>query len=64
MERFPIGCMMGKKSVWGIINSSKIKSKNRHGLNRKYKGKDMNKKADMSYRSKCNSKRNAIARVI
>ena len=55
---------MSKKSVCGIFNTSKIKSKNRHGLNRKYKGKDMNKKADMSYRSKCNSKKNAIARVI
>ena len=44
---------MGKKSVWGVINTSKINSKNRYGLNRKYKCKDMNKKADMSYRSKC-----------
>ena len=45
---------MGKKSVWGVINTSKIKSKKRYGLNsRKYKGRDMNKKADMSYRSKC-----------
>ena len=44
---------MSKISVCGIFNTSKIKSKNRYGLNRKYKGKDMNKKADMSYRSKC-----------
>ena len=46
---------MGKKSVWGVINTSKIKSKNRYGLNRKYRGKDMNKnkKDGRSYRSKC-----------
>ena len=45
---------MGNKAVWGIINTSKIKSKKRYRLNsKKYKGKDMNKKADMSYRSKC-----------
>ena len=45
---------MGKKTVWGLINTSKIKSKKRYRLNsKKYKGKDMNKKADMSYRSKC-----------
>ena len=50
---------MGKKTVWGVINTSKIKSKKRYGLNKKYKDKDMNKKADMSYRSKCNSKKNA-----
>ena len=36
------------KTNCGIFNSSKIKSKNRYMLNKKYKGKD-----DMSYRSKC-----------
>jgi len=41
------------KTNCGIFNSSKIKSKNRYMLNKKYKGKD-----DMSYRSyrsKCKS---------
>jgi hypothetical protein len=38
----------------GIFNSSKIKSKNRYMLNKKYKDKDnRNKKDDKSYRSKC-----------
>ena len=52
---------MGKKTVWAVINTSKIKSKKRYGLSRKYKSKDMNKKTayDMSYRSKCTSKKNA-----
>jgi hypothetical protein len=45
---------MSKNSDCGIVNTSKIKSKNRYVLNRKYKGKDSrNKKDDMSYRSKC-----------
>jgi len=39
----------------GIYNAPKIKSKNRYVLNRKYKSNDMNKKDDMSYRSKCNN---------
>ena len=44
---------MSKNSDCGIFNTLKIKSKNRYVLNRKYKDKDMNKKDDMSYRSKC-----------
>ena len=44
---------MSKISVCGIFNTSKIKSKNRYGLNRKYKDKDRNKKDGISYRSKC-----------
>jgi len=43
---------MSKKSV-GVFNTSKIKSKKRYGLNRKNKGKDMNKNDGISYRSKC-----------
>ena len=41
------------KTNYGIVNTLRIKSKNRYNLNRKYKGKDKNKKGDMSYRSKC-----------
>ena len=42
------------KTGGGIFNTSKIKSKNRYGLNKKYKGKDIrNKKDGLSYRSKC-----------
>jgi hypothetical protein len=50
------------KTNCGIFNTSKIKSKNRYGLNRKYKGKDKNKKDDMSYRLKC--KNNPLAKAL
>ena len=48
------------KTGGGIFNTSKIKSKNRYGLNRKYKDKDRNKKDagiifndGITFRSKC-----------
>ena len=53
---------MSKNSDCGILNTSKIKSKNRYVLNRKYKGKDKNKKDDMSYRLKC--KNNPLAKAL
>ena len=53
---------MSKNSDGGILNTLKIKSKNRYALNKKYKGKDNNKKGDMSYRSKC--KNNPLAKAL
>ena len=53
---------MSKNSDYGIVNTLRIKSKKRYGLNRKYKGKDKNKKDDMSYRLKC--KNNPLAKAL
>ena len=41
------------KTGGGIFNTSKIKSKNRYGLNRKNKDRDWNKNDGISFRSKC-----------